>query len=357
MTDLPQLVAAFHSLVGFAASATSVAGFLEETTTHGLAGLDPVHKWAIYAGSAIGSITLTGSLVAFAKLQGLVKGSPLNLPGKNAYNLAMMAFLVGAGFLYSGGDMDAATSSLYAATAMSGLLGLHVIGSVGGADMPVMITLLNSMSGWALCSEGFVLSNDLLIVVGALIGSSGAILSYIMCEAMNRSIVSVLLGKMSTDSSVAAGPAMEITGEVTQTDVGTVAAALASAKSVVIVPGYGLAVAKGQYPLSELVKTLTARCAPVLPLPCARQSIVSPPFLSHPGATRNSDNTVFGSLQRREGCIRGPSCCGAHAWTAQCTPPPPPPPPPFPYSQYFGDRTLPSFRPLTDHFMFAGSAG
>jgi len=257
VTELPQLVAAFHSLVGFAASATSVAGFLTETG-EGIGALDPIHKWAIYAGAAIGSITLTGSLVAFAKLQGLVKGQPLSLPGKGYINLAMLASILAAGTLYNTGDASTATSALLGATAIAGMLGLHMTASVGGADMPVMITVLNSYSGWALCSEGFVLSNDLLIVVGALIGSSGAILSFIMCEAMNRSLPNVLLGKMSTDSAGAGGVAMEITGEVTQTDVASTADLLTASKSVVIVPGYGLAVAKGQYPLAELVKTLTA---------------------------------------------------------------------------------------------------
>uniref|UniRef100_A0A061S3C8 NAD(P) transhydrogenase, mitochondrial n=1 Tax=Tetraselmis sp. GSL018 TaxID=582737 RepID=A0A061S3C8_9CHLO len=256
VTELPQLVAAFHSLVGFAASATSVAGFFGETAEQGLDGLDPVHRWAIYAGSAIGSITLTGSLVAFAKLQGLVKGEPLKLPGKGYLNLAMLATIIGAGAVYNAGDVDTATAALLSSTAVAGLLGLHMTASVGGADMPVMITVLNSYSGWALCSEGFVLSNDLLIVVGALIGSSGAILSYIMCEAMNRSLPSVLLGKMSTDSAIAGGPAMEITGEVTKTDVASTAELLVNSESVIIVPGYGLAVAKGQYPLAELVSSL-----------------------------------------------------------------------------------------------------
>jgi len=256
ITDLPQLVAGFHSLVGFAATAASVASFLGEGS---LAEMDPVHMNSIYLGSVIGSITVTGSLIAFGKLQGILPSKPLALPGKDIINAASLGSIIAAGLVYAGtNDYDFALKLLLGGTAVSAGLGLHAVGSVGGADMPVMITLLNSYSGWALCAEGFVLSNDMLTIVGALIGASGAILSYIMCEAMNRSLPNVILGRMATNSS-GGGEAMAIEGEATITSVPEVATALTEAKKVMVVPGYGLAVAQAQYAMSEIFKMLKAK--------------------------------------------------------------------------------------------------
>eukprot|EP00793_Prasinoderma_coloniale_P001404 PRCOL_00005179-RA len=254
ITSLPQLVAGFHSLVGFAASATSIASLMAEG---GMDDLGGVHKGAIYLGAAIGSVTLTGSLVAFGKLQGLIK-KDLALPGRDYLNgAAALSVLAAGGAFMQTGDYDFAMQTLLAGTAISGALGLHMTASVGGADMPVMITLLNSYSGWALCTEGFVLDNNLLTVVGALIGFSGAILSYIMCEAMNRSLPNVVLGRMGT-SSAGSGEAMAIEGEASIATVDGVVDKLVApeTKKVMIVPGYGLAVAKAQYPLAEIVKAL-----------------------------------------------------------------------------------------------------
>jgi NAD(P) transhydrogenase len=215
-----------------------------------------LHAGSEYLAAGIGALTVTGSLVAFAKLQGLIGGAPIKLPGGNAVPGALfLTFLAGLvpyvnpGMVSAGGiDM------LLAQTVVAGFLGYAVIGQIGGADMPIGITLLNSASGWALTAEGFVLSNNLLTIVGALIGSSGAILSQIMCVAMNRSVLEVL--GITSKQTAAAGPAMQITGETTTTNCEAVAEQLVNAKKVVIVPGYGVAVSKAQYALSDLVGML-----------------------------------------------------------------------------------------------------
>ncbi len=253
VTDLPQLVAAFHSFVGAAATLTAVAEYM------GLLGAelaDPVAKTAIFAATSIGAMTFSGSLIAFGKLHGMLKSAPLMLPGRDALNLAMLVGNISAfGVFLSTKDPVLGMYMLGATTAISSALCAHMTASIGGADMPVVVTVLNSYSGWALCAEGFMLNNSLLTIVGALIGSSGAILSHIMCVAMNRSLPSVLLGGFGQG---AGGPAAAVTGTAKETDVAETAQALVEAKSVIIVPGYGLAVAKAQYAVADMIKSLTA---------------------------------------------------------------------------------------------------
>lgn len=253
ITDLPQLVAGFHSLVGLAAVNTSVAAYMQACQS---GHLDPMHMAAAFGGTVIGAVTLTGSLVAFAKLQGLMKSSPLSLPGKNLLNIGMLAGNAGcaAGFM-AAGDVATGTAMLGTTTGISGLLGWHLVSSIGGADMPVVITVLNSYSGWALCAEGFMLNNDLLTVVGALIGSSGGILSYIMCKAMNRSLTNVIFGGIGT-SAKPKGEAMKVGGDHREVDPDGAVAQLLDAKDIIIVPGYGVAVAHAQYAISEMVDKL-----------------------------------------------------------------------------------------------------
>lgn len=252
ITELPQMVAAFHSLVGLAAVTTAAASYL---STADPAKLDMVHKTAMYLSTFVGAVTLTGSATAFGKLHGILKSAPLNLPSKNAINLALMVGNGAAGVAFmSSGNPALGAACLAGSTAMAGVMGAHMTASIGGADMPVVITLLNSYSGYALVAEGFLLNNDLLTAVGALIGSSGAILSYIMCKAMNRSLANVILGGYSTTAKK-----VEAGGEVlehSEVDVPTVVDSLVNAKKVTIIPGYGLAVANAQYAIAEMVKSL-----------------------------------------------------------------------------------------------------
>lgn len=256
VTDLPQLVALFHSFVGLAAVLTSVASFLIDQNHFASDPSGNVHKAAIYAGTFIGGITFTGSLTAFGKLQGLLKSAPLDLPGKNFYNIAMGTASAGAlGLFMTSNEPTTCLPMLGAASALSSLMGVHMTASIGGADMPVVITVLNSYSGWALCAEGFMLNNDLLTIVGALVGFSGAILSYIMCKAMNRSLSNVLFGGYGTLSS-GTGERMKITGTHTEINVENTVDSIVNSNNIIIVPGYGLAVAKAQYAIAEMVKTL-----------------------------------------------------------------------------------------------------
>eukprot|EP00798_Chlamydomonas_sp_ICE-L_P027663 gene27663-7302_t len=203
------------------------------------------------------AIAIAGSAVAFGKLHGILKSAPLNLPKKNTINLALLGGNVIAGGIFMvSGSPAVGIAALTATAIFSGAKGAHLTASIGGADMPVVITLLNSYSGYALCAEGFMLNNDLLTAVGALIGSSGAILSYIMCKAMNRSLPNVIFGGYA---SSAKGPAAKVTGTHQEIDVPSAAEALTSARKVVIVPGYGMAVSSAQYAVAELVKNLRGR--------------------------------------------------------------------------------------------------
>ena len=272
MTQMPELVAGFHSLVGLAAvfiglnadiEAARVAAHLASGSTEPLTGFaatlahkTPVElsimRVEIFLGILIGAITFTGSIVAYLKLAGKVGSKPLTLPGRHMINLGAGAVCLILGILYF---MGAGIWTMILVALISGFIGWHLIMAIGGADMPVVISMLNSYSGWAAAAIGFTLSNDLLIVTGALVGSSGAILSYIMCKAMNRNFVSVILGGFGG----ATGPAMEIEGEMIAIDTDGVAAMLDDANSVIIVPGYGMAVAQAQQSVAELVRRLRAK--------------------------------------------------------------------------------------------------
>ncbi|BES95303.1 NADP transhydrogenase [Nesidiocoris tenuis] len=259
ITDLPQLVAAFHSLVGLAAVLTCGATFIHDFPTMDTNEAVNVLKTSLFLGTVIGGVTFSGSLVAYGKLQGLLNSSPLLLPGRHALNLGLLGGNVAAmAYFFADSTMMGGLSSLAAATALSTTLGGTLTAAIGGADMPVVITVLNSYSGWALCAEGFMLNNNIMTIVGALIGSSGAILSYIMCKAMNRSLPNVILGGFGT-SSTGGGKPMEITGTHTEVNVDGVAEMIANAKNIIITPGYGLCVAKAQYPLAEMVSLLKSK--------------------------------------------------------------------------------------------------
>merc|ERR1711950_93753 len=204
----------------------------------------------------ISGVTFSGSLIAYGKLQGVLNSAPLMLPGRHALNAGLLAANVGAmGYFLMDPSMMSGLSMLGTTAGLSSIMGVTLTMAIGGADMPVVITVLNSYSGWALCAEGFMLDNNLMTVVGALIGASGAILSYIMCVAMNRSLPNVILGGFGT-SSTGGGEAMAITGTATVWEVDETVKAIADARNIVIVPGYGLAVAKGQYPVAEMVSLL-----------------------------------------------------------------------------------------------------
>jgi NAD/NADP transhydrogenase beta subunit len=251
MTGMPQLVAALHSFVGLAAV---FIGINSDMSVHDFASDAEriIHEVEIFLGVFIGAVTFTGSIIAYGKLAGKIGGKALVLPGRHLLNLAM----VGASFVLMIMYMNHAGSwTLYAMTVLALLLGVHLVMAIGGADMPVVVSMLNSYSGWAAAATGFLLGNDLLIVTGALVGSSGAILSYIMCKAMNRQFLSVILGGFGD----ATGPAMEIEGEQIAIDVDGVASALDDADSVIIVPGYGMAVAQAQQSVSELTRRLRAK--------------------------------------------------------------------------------------------------
>jgi NAD(P) transhydrogenase subunit beta len=251
MTEMPQLVAALHSFVGLAAVFIGLNS--DMVGTHWLSGSELViHEIEVFLGVFIGAITFTGSIVAYGKLAGKIDGKALILPGRHMLNLAAMVLSFILLIMYMN---HAGSWTLYLMLIIAFAVGAHLVAAIGGADMPVVVSMLNSYSGWAAAATGFLLGNDLLIVTGALVGSSGAILSYIMCKAMNRSFISVILGGFGG----ATGPAMEIEGEMIATDANTVAAQLEDASSVIIVPGYGMAVAQAQQSVSELVRRLRAK--------------------------------------------------------------------------------------------------
>jgi len=268
MTEMPQLVAALHSFVGLAAVFIGLNAELElqsvlamdDAAREGLTGFAAVlaHKESVeisilkvevFLGIFIGAVTFTGSVVAFGKLAGKVSGSAEKLPGGHMLNLGALIASVILGVMFFNG---AGIWTMVAVIVIAGFIGWHLIMGIGGADMPVVVSMLNSYSGWAAAAIGFTLGNDLLIVTGALVGSSGAILSYIMCKAMNRKFVSVILGGFGGPS----GPQMKVEGEQVSIETDGVAAALNDADSVVIIPGYGMAVAQAQQSVSELVRKL-----------------------------------------------------------------------------------------------------
>lgn len=258
VTDLPQMVALFHSLVGAAAVITCIANFMYEQPHFATDPAVNVLKTSLFLGTYIGGVTFTGSLVAFGKLQGTLKSNPLILPGRHAMNAGMLLSNIGAyGYFMMDNAYASGLAMLSATTTLSSIMGVTLTMAIGGADMPVVITVLNSYSGWALCAEGFMLNNNLMTIVGAMIGSSGAILSYIMCKAMNRSLTNVILGGTNIGTkSHAGGKPMEITGTHTECDVPICTEYIANAKNIIIVPGYGLCVAKAQYPIAEMVEFL-----------------------------------------------------------------------------------------------------
>ncbi|KAK2721045.1 hypothetical protein QYM36_003357 [Artemia franciscana] len=259
ITDLPQLVAAFHSLVGAAAVLTCLATYIAEYPHFATDPAANMIKTALFLGTYIGGVTFSGSLVAYGKLQGILNSSPLLLPGRHALNAGLLLANIGAmGYYFYDPSMATGLSMLGATTALSTTMGVTLTAAIGGADMPVVITVLNSYSGWALCAEGFMLNNNLMTIVGALIGSSGAILSYIMCKAMNRSLPNVILGGYGT-SSTGGGKPMEITGTHTEVNSEGTVEMIANSKNIIIVPGYGLCVAKAQYPIAEMVNLLRSK--------------------------------------------------------------------------------------------------
>ncbi len=265
MTSMPELVAILHSFVGAAAVLVGIASYLSPDTQ--LAGVEvTIHEIEIFLGVLIGAVTFTGSIIAFGKLRGTIRSKPLLLPGRHILNLSLLA---GSFFLlwrFLQAPSPAATMELVVMTGIACVLGIHLVMAIGGADMPVVVSMLNSYSGWAAAAAGFMLSNDLLIITGALVGSSGAILSYIMCRAMNRSIWNVIFGGFGADEGAA--PAKPKEGVTEQREVQSVnaeatAELMREAKSVIIIPGYGMAVAQAQYPLYEIAKLLRERGANV----------------------------------------------------------------------------------------------
>ncbi|MBK7585469.1 MAG: Re/Si-specific NAD(P)(+) transhydrogenase subunit beta, partial [Myxococcales bacterium] len=259
MTNMPQLVAVLHSFVGAAAVLVGIASFLAPPAD--LSGAEAViHEVEVFLGVFIGAITFTGSVVAYLKLQGLIRTKPLLLPGRHLANLAMVGVCAWLCAQFLSAPEHGGLQPLLIMTAIAGVLGVHLVMAIGGADMPVVVSMLNSYSGWAASAAGFMLANDLLIITGALVGSSGAILSYIMCKAMNRSIVSVIFGGFGADEgAIPAKASGEAQGEVVSIAANETAELLAKAKSVVVVPGYGMAVAQAQYPLWEVAKLLGER--------------------------------------------------------------------------------------------------
>jgi H+-translocating NAD(P) transhydrogenase subunit beta len=256
MTAMPQLVAILHSFVGLAAV---LVGFATYIGSHGhLAGIEAtVHEIEIFIGVCIGSITFTGSVVAFLKLQALMSGKPLLIPGRHIINALIGIATIALGVWFVGQPGTAGLTPLFLAALITAVLGVNFVAAIGGADMPVVVSMLNSYSGWAAAAAGFMLSNDLLIITGALVGSSGAILSYIMCRGMNRSFISVILGGFGTESGTPAA-GMVPGGEVKSIQVAEVAPLLRKAREIVIVPGYGMAVAQAQHALAESVRILQA---------------------------------------------------------------------------------------------------
>jgi NAD(P) transhydrogenase subunit beta len=255
MTSMPELVAILHSFVGAAAVLVGLASFLDPSHAELSEADQLIHDIEILLGVFIGGVTFTGSVIAFGKLRGSLSGKPLLLPGRHIINLGMLgaSIWLGAQFVEQGHDQ--ALVSLLIVMGISFVLGVHLIVAIGGADMPVVVSMLNSYSGWAAAAAGFMLKNDLLIITGALVGSSGAILSYIMCKAMNRSLANVIFGGFGTGGG-SSSTTSEIEGTITETNADEVAEELKEAKEVMIVPGYGMAVAQAQHVVKDITETL-----------------------------------------------------------------------------------------------------
>ena len=272
MTAMPELVAILHSFVGLAATLVGIVNFMQAPHGGGAAAghgaMTVIHDIEIFIGVFIGAVTFSGSIIAFGKLRGSISGNPLLIPARHWANAGMVFASLWLGVLFiqsasTGVDPFMAgvlpgLTPLLLMTVIAGVIGIHMVMAIGGADMPVVVSMLNSYSGWAAAAAGFMLANDLLIVTGALVGSSGAILSYIMCKAMNRGFVSVILGGFGTAGAkpAAAGAAQAPAGEVTSVDAAEVAEMLKTARSVIFVPGYGMAVAQAQHPIREITDIL-----------------------------------------------------------------------------------------------------
>ena len=274
MTEMPELVAILHSFVGLAAVLVGFANYMDETIQ--FEGAEhTIHNIEIYLGILIGAVTFTGSVIAFGKLKGIVTSKPVLLKGRNALNLGMLLLCIWLGVSFIGAESTSGGMlPLILMTLIAFAFGVHMVMAIGGADMPVVISMLNSYSGWAAAATGFMLSNDLLIVTGALVGSSGAILSYIMCRAMNRKFLAVISGGFGTSGgTVASSGDGEAQGEVVPISAEETGELLKNAREVVIVPGYGMAVAQAQHVVSEITRKL-------------REQKVNVRFAIHPVAGR-----------------------------------------------------------------------
>lgn len=259
MTQMPELVAILHSLVGLAAVFVGYANFMDPTAS--FTGVEKtIHEIEIYIGVLIGAVTFSGSVIAFGKLSGKIGGKPLLLPARHWLNLGLLIMtILFAKWFLAGAEEGGGTFPLFLMTLIALAFGVHMVMAIGGADMPVVVSMLNSYSGWAAAATGFMLNNDLLIVTGALVGSSGAILSYIMCRAMNRNFISVIAGGFGTESTGAAAGLGDIGGEVVSIDAEQCADLLDSANEVIFIPGYGMAVAQAQHTVNEITKVLRGK--------------------------------------------------------------------------------------------------
>jgi NAD(P) transhydrogenase subunit beta len=260
MTQMPELVAFMHSMVGLAAVVVGFASYVDPSSTAGITSAEKtIHELEVYIGVLIGAVTLSGSVIAFGKLSGKIGGKPLLLPARHWLNLVLLVVVIwyGREFIHAE-TVQQGMTPLIVMTVLALLFGIHMVMAIGGADMPVVVSMLNSYSGWAAAATGFMLSNDLLIVTGALVGSSGAILSFIMCQAMNRNFISVIAGGFGSDGGTPApkGDGAAPAGEVVPVSALETAELLKEARSVIIVPGYGMAVAQAQHTVFEITKHL-----------------------------------------------------------------------------------------------------
>jgi len=258
MTQMPELVALMHSLVGLAAVLVGFANYIDPAASAGFKGAEKtIHEVEIYIGVLIGAVTFSGSIIAFGKLSAKITGRPVLLPARHWINLAgLLAVIWCGGWFINSHSIPEGMRPLVVMTVIALLFGIHMVMAIGGADMPVVVSMLNSYSGWAAAATGFMLSNDLLIVTGALVGSSGAILSYIMCRAMNRNFVAVIAGGFGTEGGKPAAAGAQPAGEVNPISATETADLLRAAKNVIIVPGYGMAVAQAQHTVYEITKHL-----------------------------------------------------------------------------------------------------
>ncbi len=262
MTEMPELVAVLHSFVGLAAVLVGIGNYLQPASGSGLVltgAEETIHMIEIYVGVFIGAVTFTGSVVAFGKLKAIISSKPLMLPARHVLNISLLVGTVALGVVFMNAEGISGLPALLGMCVCAGLLGMHLVAAIGGADMPVVISMLNSYSGWAAAAAGFMLSNDLLIVTGALVGSSGAILSIIMCQAMNRSFISVILGGFGQGAVSSDASRGVPGGTATATTVEDAVELLNDASSVIITPGYGMAVAQAQHAVADITKILRDR--------------------------------------------------------------------------------------------------